>query len=145
MQNEDFVASIVDVGDQSALIVTDVENNAIADDVRILPTAFYISEVFPVGCDILDHFVPGRKRSCPLRMFLAGVADLLSAYYPHNKSSQIAKYSSSCLRTQKARLHSTDEESPNNVCRTTAIGGKPCPINASWNLPRLKSAPIFFL
>jgi hypothetical protein len=127
MQNEDFVPSIVDVGDQSALIVTDVENNAIADDVRIVPTALYISEVFPVGCDILDYFVPGRKRSCPLRLFLAGVADLLSAYYPHNKSSQIAKYSSSCLRTQKAGFTALAKSRPTTFAAPPRSAGSPDP------------------
>jgi hypothetical protein len=93
MENEDFVASIVDVGNQSAFIVADVASNAVAEDVRILPTAFYVSEVFPVGGYILDYFVPGRQRSCPLWMRPAGVPNFLSAYDAHKKSSQIAKIS----------------------------------------------------
>jgi hypothetical protein len=53
-----LLASVVDPGNQSTFVVTDVENNACPNTIGIPPALFQISEVRPAGT--LGHFVPDR-------------------------------------------------------------------------------------
>jgi hypothetical protein len=48
MKDKDFVAPIIDVSNQSAFVVADIENNADSNVVRVPPTGFNISEVLPI-------------------------------------------------------------------------------------------------
>jgi hypothetical protein len=79
--DEYFLASVIDPGYQPALVVTDIEDNASSDIVRVLPTLLYIREVCPIG--VLGNLIPGRQGGLPLRVLLAGVPDLLPADHSH--------------------------------------------------------------
>jgi len=95
MQYEYLVAPIVDVSNEPATVVADIKDHANANLVGIPPASFDIREMLPIGCGVPGDFVPRRERGCPFRMLLAGFSNSLSAYDPHSKSSQFAKYTSS--------------------------------------------------
>ena len=95
VQYKDLVASIVDIGDEPATVVANIEDHADPSLIGISPASFDVGEMLPISCSLLDDFVPDRERGRPFRVLLAGFPNFLPADDPHKESSQFAKFASS--------------------------------------------------
>jgi hypothetical protein len=56
MQNKNLVGSEIDIGNQPALVVADIENDASAYPIDVSPGLFYIREIIPRSRS--DYSVP---------------------------------------------------------------------------------------
>src|ERR1700733_10737076 len=77
MQYENFLTPIVSVRNESAPVVTNVENNASPNPIDLVPTALGGFKLFPLSR--FRNAIPGSQRCLPLAMFRASLSDLFAA------------------------------------------------------------------
>lgn len=89
VQDVDDTGPVIDVGNQPATIVANIEDNASSDAIGIVQGLPDVRKVIPPRR--LYDSVPASQRCVPLRVQLASLSNFPAAYDAHNKSSHIAK------------------------------------------------------
>jgi hypothetical protein len=104
MQNENFLSSEINIGDQPAPVVTDIENDASPDAIGTIPTLLNRPKMPPTSG--FGYAIPRCQRCLPLGMSRGSLSDPFAADNSHAQSSHIAKIGA---RRLMARRHRSSE------------------------------------
>src|ERR1700735_1033969 len=95
-EDEHFLGPVIDVRNQPAPVVRDIENHARTYRVRVLPSESHICKVAPIRSS--RGPIPDFERSLPFAMRRDGFFDAFTADNAHCRSSHFVKLESRCAR-----------------------------------------------